>query len=150
VKHSRPFSRVLSQSTGLVPQLMARTRELQRLEKTVLEHLPQALQGHCRLANLRDGTLVLQADSPVWGARLRYSVPNLLRELGRVRGMPRLKRIEILVRPARVTLVRHDNESRTLGSNSARLLREVAAATEDPDLRRAWTQLASRAGKRDD
>lgn len=150
MKRSQRFSRVLSQSEGLVPQLMARARELQRLEKVVLDRLPQALQAHCRMANLREGTLVLQADSPVWGARLRYSVPNLLRELSRTGGMPRVKRIEILVRPTRVTLVRHRNEPRRLGARSALLLREVAASTEDPDLRRAWTKLASREHEQDD
>ena len=149
MKRSKPFSKVLSQSEGLVPQLMARARELQRLEKAVLERLPRELQSHCRLANLREGTLVLQADSPVWGARLRYSAPSLLRELGRTGGIPRLKRIEILVRPARVTLVRQGSEPRTLGSRSTRLLREVAAATEDPDLRRAWSKLASRGREED-
>ena len=150
MKRSQPFSRVLSQSEGLVPRLMARARELQRLERTVLERLPQPLREHCRLANLRDGTLVLQADSPVWGARLRYSAPSLLRELARGGGVPRLRRIEILVRPTRVTLVRQRSEPRTIGAHSARLLREVAASTEDPDLRQAWSKLASRGGKQED
>ena len=144
MKRSQPLSSVLSRSGGLVPRLLGHAHALQRLEEAVLERLPQALRTHCRVANLREATLVLQADSPVWGARLRYTAPALVRELTGSRGLPRVRRIEILVRPAGSKQAEHKTQPRILGAQAARMLREVAASTEDPELRRAWARLATR------
>ena len=144
MKRSQPLSSVLSRSSGVVPRLMGHARALQRLENAVRECLPQALRTHCRVANLREATLVLQADSPVWGARLRYSAPALVRELTGSRGLPRVRRIEILVRPPGSNQAERKTQPRILGAQAKQLLQEVAASTEDPDLRRAWARLAAR------
>lgn len=40
--------------------------------------LPQALAAHARLANFDRGRLVFVVDAPVWQAKLRLAVPELL------------------------------------------------------------------------
>lgn len=62
------------------PTLKRLEREIcaqQNLLADVRQCLPADLAPHCSAAQLRDGTLVLHSDSPVWATRLRYLAPQL-------------------------------------------------------------------------
>ncbi|GAB6195797.1 DUF721 domain-containing protein [Lysobacter xanthus] len=41
-------------------------------------YLPEALAAHARLANFDGGRLVFVVDAPVWQAKLRLAIPELL------------------------------------------------------------------------
>ena len=51
---------------------------LDALDRQLRPHLPSALAGRCRLANVDGEHLVFLVESPVWHARLRLAEPGLL------------------------------------------------------------------------
>lgn len=59
-------------------ELVRHAERLARIERTVSAYLPTEFRGHCVVANLRQATLILNAGSPVWAARLRFIAPALL------------------------------------------------------------------------
>ena len=79
-------------------RLLSRARALLQLESRLHALLPAPLTEHCRILSIRDTTLVLAADSPVWAARLRFHTPLLLKQLARIQAV-RLRRVRIRVRP---------------------------------------------------
>ncbi|MCB1609269.1 MAG: DUF721 domain-containing protein [Xanthomonadales bacterium] len=53
---------------------------LDRIDVALKRALPAELCDHIRVGNLRDSTLVLITDSPIWAARLRLYVETLKRD----------------------------------------------------------------------
>jgi len=49
--------------------------------------LPPELQPHCRLANVRDGVVIMLATSSIWASRLRFHQTDLLKHLNEVHGL---------------------------------------------------------------
>jgi len=68
------------------------------MEALLQEQLPASLKAHCRLLAIRDETLVLAADSPVWAARLRFHAPQLVKQLG-LSLTVKLRTVRVRVRP---------------------------------------------------
>lgn len=124
--------------------LTTRARQLERLDGEVRRLLPE-LGGHCRVANVRRGTLVLQADSPAWASRLRYQTRSLLGQLQH-RGYANLNAVQVRIAPA--TAERRPPPRRARLSNaSGELLRQTAEDLDNPALRAALRRLARRAGR---
>ena len=59
-------------------RLLAKARALQEINTLVRGWLPGPLAQKVRVAVIRDGVLVLTADSAAWATRLRYEASNLL------------------------------------------------------------------------
>lgn len=58
--------------------LCATARHYAELDGSLARHLPDAVRGRCRLACVRDGTLIYLAESAVWATKLRLSSRALL------------------------------------------------------------------------
>lgn len=59
-------------------QVLARARAHARLQRQLLPELPPELAAHARVACVRDKTLVMAAESPVWATRLKLYSNELL------------------------------------------------------------------------
>jgi hypothetical protein len=79
--------------------LIARATLLAQYDERLRAHLPEPLDRHCVLANLRGNTAVLAADSAAWASRLRYLAPALLPRLVDL-GLA-VTRIDVVVMPPR-------------------------------------------------
>ncbi len=80
-------------------EMASKVEQLSKLNYIVHQKLAPDLAKHCRVANLRDGILILTTTSPTYGHLLRFSEVDLLTEL---RADPRwchLKSIKTHVRP---------------------------------------------------
>lgn len=60
--------------------LFERLQLLEHLNVVLKRALPAELTDHVRVGNLRDATLVLLTDSPIWAARLRLYAEQLRRD----------------------------------------------------------------------
>ena len=78
-------------------KLLARARALQDLDTAVKSWLPEKLADKVKVAVVREGVLVLTAESPVWATRLRYEVPSVLEKARQHPGLGQLEDIEIRV-----------------------------------------------------
>lgn len=58
--------------------MLARAQWLDAADQRFRRHLPPALAGHVRLANVDRGTVVVVVPSPAWKARLRMDTALLL------------------------------------------------------------------------
>lgn len=72
--------------------------ELSRLNQLVSTLLPEATAKHCRVANYRNGILILECGSSAWVTRLNYDRLHILASLRR-QLLPSLMTIEIKVNP---------------------------------------------------
>ena len=56
----------------------AHAERLAVLDRALAGFLGEPLSLHCRLANISGTSVILHTDSPVWSARLRYQLPQIL------------------------------------------------------------------------
>jgi hypothetical protein len=124
--------------------LVSQTRILVALETLLQELLPEPLKARCHLLAIRDETLVLAADSPVWAARLRFHAPQLVKQLNRSQTV-KLRTIRIRVRPPEKRASTECHKTTIHRSkNSTAALQQVAQTVSDPGLKTALLRLANR------
>jgi hypothetical protein len=88
---------VLAQKNDVLRRLTEQASQLGRLNERLKTLLPPALAPHAEVAVVRDDTLVILASSAAWAARLRYSVPDLLRALAGDGAFPGIRNVRIRV-----------------------------------------------------
>ncbi len=126
-------------------RLLAQARALKELDTLLDRLIPAPLSAHSRILSLRDATLVLAADSPVWAARLRFHTPQLVKQL-RDNQAVKVRTVQVRVRPpdtpqaAEISLP----GPRRLSAKNADALQQTAYSVSDPGLKAALMRLASR------
>ncbi|MWN31517.1 DUF721 domain-containing protein [Gilliamella sp. Pra-s65] len=144
------LSSILSQESCL-SEIKDRTFALSKLSHVINELLPSPLKQQCRVANYRQGVLVLEVSSASWLTRLKYEQSNLISEI-RKNILPSLSSIQYRINPnISVTLSQcHFNVSKLpLGSSlmtekSAMFLYELAENAPDK-LKKQLIKLANHA-----
>ncbi|NUF27630.1 MULTISPECIES: DUF721 domain-containing protein [Gilliamella] len=91
------LSSILSQESCL-SEIKDRTFALSKLSNIVNELLPSLLKQQCRVANYRQGVLVLEVSSASWLTRLKYEQSNLISEI-RKNILPSLSSIQYQINP---------------------------------------------------
>jgi hypothetical protein len=128
-----------------VSRLLAQARTLRELEALLERLIPPPLNEHTRVLSLRDATLVLAADSPVWAARLRFHAPRLVKQLRNHQAV-RLRTVQVRVRPPDTLQAAGISPQgpRHLSPENADNLQQTARSVSDPGLKAALMRLASR------
>jgi len=125
-------------------RLIFRARTLMVMEALLQVQLPTPLKEHCRLLAIRDETLVLAADSPVWAARLRFHAPQLVKQLNLSQTV-KLRTVRIRVRPPeRVAPAQCCKPMPQRSKSSTAALQQLAQIVSDPGLKTAILRLANR------
>jgi len=124
--------------------LVRRAGQRERLNARLGDILDRPLLDHIQVAGGENGVLVLMADTPVWGHRIRYLAPTILQHLQLHE--PELRDVRIIVRPAREEPppAAPARARRTLSRSCASLLETVAATCDNPALARILARLSSR------
>ena len=132
-----------------------RATALLKLNRAVKGLLPVQLHPWCRVANYRQGILVLETANASWMMRLRYEQSNLLSAL-RAQILPSLSAIDIRINPslmakAEAAAQKPQNAEtsevyRQLSPQSADALRGVADRSPEK-LKKALERLAALAGE---
>ncbi len=143
---------------GMLQNVQQRATALLRLNRAVRSILPAQLHPWCRVANFRQGILVLETANASWLMRLRYEQATLLSAL-RAQILPSLTSIDIRINPTLAAIGKDSVQensiqsrsgqfevNRELSEQSAEALREVAKRSPDK-LRAAIERLASLAGE---
>ncbi|MFD2178788.1 DUF721 domain-containing protein [Veronia pacifica] len=84
---------------SLPGQIQQRALALAELNKQVLGLLPQNAANQCRVANFRQGVLILECGSSSWATRLNYERMNLISQLRRDL-LPELTTVDIKINPS--------------------------------------------------
>ncbi|MGH8584283.1 MAG: DciA family protein [Gammaproteobacteria bacterium] len=140
-RRPKSLAKVLNDSdSGVLGELLAHTRRLREIDQRLAACLPADLAPHCRVADYRDRSLTLGADSPLWASRLRFGVPVIQAALGLDSRCS--VRVRVLIPVTDPQQRRRPRPS--ISSASRAWLRHTAELTEDAALRAAWLKLAGR------
>jgi hypothetical protein len=128
------------------PELAAVARHAERLIE--LQHLlravaPPALAQHCRVANLKQGKLVLQAANSLVAVKLRQMIPSLTEEFAS-RGWE-ITGIQVGVQDYDAAPQHSTAGPAPLSAGARSGLAALAGATTDPQLRDALRHLLAAA-----
>ncbi len=134
--------RIVDSFSGL-KRLTLQAERLSALDKMLNERLPSALAAHVRLATIRDGCLVLLADSPVWATQLRHHTPAILSDLPEAPEFAGVKSIRIRNYLGTVER-RQARKAASMGPGTALAMETQAESIPDPALRAALKRIARR------
>jgi len=140
-KDAKPCSRILADAALPV---IERARRLQRLEQAVLPLLPENLSAHCKVQNLKSEILVLSASSPAWAVRLRFTVPDLIKQLECQLALT-IRTIQVKIDPETVEIQPLKRRQPKLSLASGTLLAQTASSVKHPALQEALYRLAAKA-----
>lgn len=139
-----PPSRDLLATGSAVTALVRQAHESMRYAALLRAIIDAPSAAHLVGVRLQDTNLTVLMDSPIWVARLRYRVPDLLRAW---RGDPRLPALdEIRVRVATPPVAPPGRRAPPSGPGPAatELLRQLGESTPDPQLRSIFARLSRR------
>lgn len=140
----KPVRKLLNEDGGELHRLIAHAECLQRASQVLRAHLDAPLAGHCQVANIKNGSVVMHADSPAWAAKLRFHVAGMLEQLNKAQSFGALRAIRIKVSPLSEVLPMALAERLTLSERASAVLKSAAQATEDSELRVVLMRLAQR------
>lgn len=127
--------------------LFCEAQRLGQLQQLLDSQLQPAARPHCRVASLREGSLLLVITDAHWATRLRYQQRRLLRQLQAFDEFAGLARILFKVQPQ----IERTAPPRTvqLSPAAAEAIHEAAEGISNPRLKAALERLASRSRKTD-
>lgn len=130
--------------------LNRRADEGLRLRQAWISSIPEPLASHAQPIRYEGGLLLVHADTPAWGTRLRHQQSVFVSALQRNHVLRDLKELRVRVVPRST-----DDDSRAvvrphsrLSAAAGRIIERTAAAVSDPDLRAALLRLAQRSDSR--
>ncbi len=135
-------------NSRLDDSLRKRANELGRLTTLLRSELPPESDGHYQVANIRDRTLVILTDSPVWTTKLRQLGPRILTILQN-NGNKNVLHIRVISRPEHSAAIKAServvSKPRQISHQATELLKQTASYIENEGLREALKQLARHA-----
>ena len=137
---------LLASRDGALAPLVQQNAQRLRLNALLDEFLDRPFRDHVQVARCHDHELILCADSPIWGHRVRYLSPAILDHFV-THGLSNLKCVRIIVRPmAPPSPPAHPSSAPSVSANTAQHLRQAAESMGDEaiaaPLRRISRQLA--------
>lgn len=120
-----------------------KVQELTKLNQIWQVEIPAELSEHTRVANFRDGYLIIECDSAAWATRLRYILPDITQKLLKHPNFRDLTHIEWNIQPLfHAQNTQLSQLPPTLSSASAELLKNAADAISVKSLQEALLRIA--------
>ncbi|TAH49495.1 MAG: DUF721 domain-containing protein [Betaproteobacteria bacterium] len=139
---SQLLNRFLGSGDALA-RLQDHAARLRRLQVVLERGLPPLLAGLCRVANLKDGTLVLSASGGAAAARLRQLTPSLVEHFVAAGHAVQTIKVKVAT-PETATWRRPPPERHISASARASLTQFAATLPADSPLRASLERLAQR------
>jgi hypothetical protein len=114
--------------TSMLRNVQQRAVALIKLNKAVKSLLPKQIQPHCRVANYRNGILILETNNANWLMGLRYEQSKLLSTL-RADILPGLVAVDIKVNPSWQTHQSQIEKSSPIDEQQQPPARKISAET---------------------
>ena len=122
----------LRQKSEVLSPILDRIDHLTKLNAFIKDYLEEPLVNYCRVANFRDGCLVIETDSAVWATQLRYLTPDLLNALRSKGNMPQLRSIKTHIQPSEVSEAKKPRSPK-LTLQGVKAIKEMLAALKPVD-----------------
>lgn len=138
---AKPIQRILGNISDQLKPMLERADHLDSLTRELRNILDESIAIHITVANLRDDTIIIAADSPVWATRIRYLAPVMLQFFQSRPGLSRCQKIQFKVLPREDVSQDVPVRTASLSASSAALVRSTAADIKHPDLAQALLRL---------
>ena len=134
-RRPKRIQHLIHRDSGVLGKLVDENNRRVALNKILEGFLDRPFAEHVQVASVRETELVLCADSPAWGHRVRYLTQAILDHF-LANGLTGLTRVSIIVRSTRAEVVSAPTirTGPSLSRHSARYLEQAAAALGDSDL----------------
>jgi hypothetical protein len=139
------LSRFLQADSKMLGSLLTKLDQLNQWNHWLKESLTTdaSLAKHCYIVNLKGTSLIVIADSAHWVTRLRFHIPDLLKELKRYPGLENIRAICCKPQPYHsVSIKKQKRTPQKLSSNTSNLLHESAQKIKDKKLRDILEKIA--------
>jgi len=93
------MKKILAYQSKELQPVLRRAAKLARLQPRVNYYLDPELAPHCKVANLRRNRLILAVDSAAYATRLRFYLPQLLKQLQQQERLTDINGIDIKIVP---------------------------------------------------
>lgn len=100
---------------------------------------------HCRVANIRQGAVIIEADSSAWATLLRYQLPCILQKFRATKGLESLSNIDCYVSPKVYEPILAPKSIPAISLQSAKILELTAQGIKHPALKATLQRIAGRA-----
>lgn len=123
---------ICAEDAGALRQMLSRAQAFERLNQLASAELPEDLARHTRIACIRDGVLVIAADSAAWGTRARLQSEQWLTAVYKYwPGSIRQLKFRVQTRPPQTTPVK---QPRVLSEQVCDHLSQCAENQTDAEL----------------
>lgn len=102
------------------------------------------LAQHSRIANFREGCLVIEVDNAAWATRLRYLIPDLSQKLLNPMQLDTLKNIEWYIQPRSSVISPPKRSAPIVSEPNAHLLKNTALTIKVKQLQDALMRLSEK------
>ncbi len=124
--------------------LLEKTQSLQKLQAIFNSFVTEALATHCIVANYEKETLVLLTDSASWSTKIRFTTPELLKQLKTTKPFSDIKKIKCKIRPKENESVQiKKRKLMNISPENARMIKTMANTIKDERLRKSLLNLAN-------
>ncbi|CAN5214667.1 hypothetical protein BH10PSE19_BH10PSE19_22510 [soil metagenome] len=96
-KPEKSIQTILAGQNSFLEPIFQQLQQINTLDALLQSFLDAELRPYCRVANLRDGCLVIQAENSAWATRLRYALPQLLQQFRTEGNLPALRSIKCIL-----------------------------------------------------
>lgn len=127
----------------MLKKLSQHSQRLSSLNHILQQALPPQYSAHCRLANIKHNTVVIQTDNASYASLIRFQAPVLCKALSEQLGQT-LSHVEVKVKPHHMPLSDTNNHTISLPESAAQNLAETAQGLEQGPLKAALEKLARR------
>lgn len=143
----RSLRQIGEQSQGPLKSLQQKLMQLQAIAAELERILPDNLKSQCRVAGLKDCTLLVCSANQAWASRLRFQLPQLLSQL-RAAGFPWLAQIRLSPVSIQIEPIAARPETfipvKPVSDKSCNELRQLAQQIQEPELKQALERLLKR------
>jgi hypothetical protein len=101
MRRERSVSTLLNGNKTALSEIVSKAQFLKgnnHLLEQFLQKAKPTLIGRCCIANIREGQLVIQADSAAWATQLRFLTASLLTWFRTSGGMPALTGVKVIMK----------------------------------------------------
>jgi len=140
LKKPKSVKQILGSQTSGLKELLHYCQQLSALNIQLSNLLPPPLSLHCTAVGVKQQTLILVTDSPVWATRLRLQSLDLIKALKEFQ----LKSVIVNIQPRQKTPEFPPRARPKMSSDTSNLLNNIAETTGDLKLKQALQRLARR------
>lgn len=143
VPEKTPASILQHDPESVLAFIQSKVQQLTKLNQIWRAEICKDLAAHTRVANFRNGYLIIECDSAAWATRLRYTLPDITQKLLKQPDLRDLTHIEWNIQPLFHTPpMQLSVASLALSATNAQLLKNAADHIKVKPLQEALLRIA--------